>query len=383
MRKRRIYQIFTTTMACVALMGCASGEQSKETLKTGAEITTEKKANKPVESDKDNATTIESGEIDSSIKENETDENLSEVTTTQNEESSGDTKQQEITSDEEETTSNKQEETTTDGQKITIKNEDSTSATKQEAETTTKKSENITTTTKQETTTTKKQETTRPTTVKPTIKETTTIEETTMVEWLGVEKETIVGEAEPVKYGTVRIPITEKYYDVYSNGNREYAYEYSKYEYDFSGFNSTDDDMKDEAMELADANLAYYEEVLKLVNEIRAEVGVPKLILDETMCDAASMRAVEMTYSNKFAHERPDGRSCFSVLDYFKVNHGACGENIAAGYNSPEAVVRGWKNSPGHYSNMINSNYTKIGIGYMKGSSGNSYGAYWVQVFSD
>ena len=31
---------------------------------------------------------------------------------------------------------------------------------------------------------------------------------------------------------------------------------------------------------------------------------------------------------------------------------------------------------------MINSNYTKIGIGYMKGSSGNSYGAYWVQMFS-
>lgn len=381
-------------MACVALMGCASGEQSKETLKTEAEITTEKKADKPIESDKVNTTTIGSGEIDSSIKDNETDENLSEVTTTQNEESSGDTNQQEITSDEEETTSNQQEETTTDEQETTTKNEDLTSSTKQESETTTKKSENVTTTKKQETSTTKKQETTKTTTVKPTIKETTTKEETTTiketttkeettrVEWLGVEKETIVGEAEPIKYGTVRIPITEKYYDVYSNGNREYAYEYSKYEYDFSGFNATDDDMKDEAMELADANLSYYEEVLKLVNEIRTEAGVPELVLDSKMCDAATMRAVEIKYSNKFAHERPDGRSCFSVLDYFKVNHGACGENIAAGYSSPEAVVRGWKNSPGHYANMINSNYTKIGIGYMKGSSGNSYGAYWVQLFS-
>lgn len=52
----------------------------------------------------------------------------------------------------------------------------------------------------------------------------------------------------------------------------------------------------------------------------------------------------------------------------------ACGENIAVGYRDPASVVRGWEHSPGHFRNLVNRGYTKIGAA--------EYNGFWVQVFS-
>jgi len=50
------------------------------------------------------------------------------------------------------------------------------------------------------------------------------------------------------------------------------------------------------------------------------------------------------------------------------------GENIAAGYRDPAATVEGWKNSQGHFRNMVDSDYTKVGAAHYEG--------FWVQIFS-
>lgn len=50
------------------------------------------------------------------------------------------------------------------------------------------------------------------------------------------------------------------------------------------------------------------------------------------------------------------------------------GENIAVGYRDPASVVRGWKSSRGHFRNMVNGSYTKIGAAHYKN--------FWVQIFS-
>lgn len=126
---------------------------------------------------------------------------------------------------------------------------------------------------------------------------------------------------------------------------------------------------------------SYYEEILVLVNQIRAEAGVAPLVLDDQLCKAATMRAVEMDYANLFSHTRPDGSSCFTVLSQYGISYRSCGENIAAGYSSPEDVVEGWKNSSGHYKNMVNSSYTKLGVGYAKRQFG-EWAHYWVQLFT-
>lgn len=55
------------------------------------------------------------------------------------------------------------------------------------------------------------------------------------------------------------------------------------------------------------------------------------------------------------------------------------GENVAMGYTSPEAVMKGWMNSSGHRANIMNRGYVKIGVGVAKGSDGRLY---WTQNFS-
>ena len=86
-----------------------------------------------------------------------------------------------------------------------------------------------------------------------------------------------------------------------------------------------------------------------------------------------------MELTESFSHNRPDGRFFDSVMADLNYNIFAFGENIAYGskYGSPKAVSEGWKNSPGHYANMINADYGSIGIGVY-----NLNGVYyWVQLF--
>lgn len=124
---------------------------------------------------------------------------------------------------------------------------------------------------------------------------------------------------------------------------------------------------------------AYPNEVLKLVNEERAKVGAQPLVLDPSLCEAAAVRAQEITAL--LSHTRPDGTSCFSVLVDMGIPYMTCGENIAAGQAAPEAVVAGWMDSEGHRENILNASYGKLGVGFVKTDA--NYRYYWVQLFTD
>ena len=54
------------------------------------------------------------------------------------------------------------------------------------------------------------------------------------------------------------------------------------------------------------------------------------------------------------------------------------GENIAYGYPTAAAVMKAWMNSPGHRSNILNRQFTKIGLGLARSADGTPY---WVQDF--
>lgn len=127
---------------------------------------------------------------------------------------------------------------------------------------------------------------------------------------------------------------------------------------------------------------AFANEVLRLVNAERAKEGVEPLVLDEALCNAGNMRAIEMDYSGYFSHTRPNGHSCFEVYDICDVEwQSACGENIAAGQATPEAVVASWLGSSGHRANIIDPKYTRMGLGYSTGGGGR-YSHYWAQEFA-
>ena len=120
---------------------------------------------------------------------------------------------------------------------------------------------------------------------------------------------------------------------------------------------------------------AFPEEVLQLVNKERAKVGARPLRLSQDLMDAAAIRAEEIT--RHFAHERPDGSSCFTLL---RNRNRTLGENIAAGNATPEEVVDQWMHSPGHRANMLNKDFKELGMGYCR-KEGTEYTHYWIQMF--
>ena len=118
------------------------------------------------------------------------------------------------------------------------------------------------------------------------------------------------------------------------------------------------------------------QQVLDLVNAERAKCGLAPLSWDASnLAPGAALRAQEI--SQVFSHTRPNGSSCFTAVS----NPGWLGENIAAGQRSPQEVMNSWMNSPGHRANILNANFTKLGVGYYYNASA-SYRYYWVQMFS-
>ena len=121
---------------------------------------------------------------------------------------------------------------------------------------------------------------------------------------------------------------------------------------------------------------AFANEVVRLVNEERAKAGLPALTVDRGAASAAQVRAKEIERS--FSHTRPDGSSFNSALTEAGVNFRGAGENIAYGQNSPEKVMEGWMNSSGHRANILNRDFTSIGVAHYQDASGTDY---WTQLF--
>ncbi|MGN1338720.1 MAG: chitobiase/beta-hexosaminidase C-terminal domain-containing protein [Oscillospiraceae bacterium] len=122
----------------------------------------------------------------------------------------------------------------------------------------------------------------------------------------------------------------------------------------------------------------YAEEVVRLVNIEREKYGLSPLRTNKKLMDTAQLRAQELT--EYYDHTRPDGSRCFTALSQAGLNYRSAGENIAAGYSSPKAVVDGWMNSAGHRNNILSTQFTEIGVGYAA-SSNSSYHGYWAQMF--
>lgn len=135
----------------------------------------------------------------------------------------------------------------------------------------------------------------------------------------------------------------------------------------------------------AEAQLA--QEVLTLVNQERANVGLAPLAWHAGCAQVAYDHSWDMDARDFFSHTNPDGLSPFQRMQNAGVSYSSAGENIAAGYTSAQLVMygypgqnNGWMNSTGHRNNILSTNYTEIGIGVRQGSNG-QYGTYWTQVF--
>lgn len=122
---------------------------------------------------------------------------------------------------------------------------------------------------------------------------------------------------------------------------------------------------------------SYEQQIVDLINKERKAEGLPSLTLSAAVSKAAYKRAMEI--KDFFSHTRPDGTSCFTVLSEFGITYNTCGENIAYGQKTPEAVMEAWMNSSGHRANILSSGFGQVGIGYYEVNGI----PYWVQLFTN
>ncbi|EMR06762.1 putative protein, YkwD family [Bhargavaea cecembensis DSE10] len=120
---------------------------------------------------------------------------------------------------------------------------------------------------------------------------------------------------------------------------------------------------------------AVEQKVLDLTNAERAKAGLQPLAADAKLMDAARVKSADMRQNNYFSHTSPVHGSPFDQMKAAGISYKKAAENIAMGQRTPEEVVKGWMESPGHRQNILTPEFTHIGIGY------DSNGHYWTQMF--
>ena len=118
------------------------------------------------------------------------------------------------------------------------------------------------------------------------------------------------------------------------------------------------------------------EAVLDLTNDERAAAGCGPLEGHAALDDAARLHAEDMADNDYFDHTSLDGRSPTDRAAE-QGYEGGVGENIAAGYPDAAAVMEGWMNSEGHRANLLNCDYSVLGVG----TADRDGTIHWVQNF--
>ncbi|NDU77494.1 CAP domain-containing protein [Actinomadura sp. DSM 109109] len=116
--------------------------------------------------------------------------------------------------------------------------------------------------------------------------------------------------------------------------------------------------------------------VVSLTNAERAKHGCPALRNDARLATAARRHSQDMAANNYFDHTSRNGDSPWKRMEDAGYDSPGA-ENIAKGYPTASAVVKGWMDSPGHRANILNCGLRAIGVGMASGSGG----PLWTQDF--
>ncbi|MGA1867790.1 MAG: CAP domain-containing protein [bacterium] len=165
----------------------------------------------------------------------------------------------------------------------------------------------------------------------------------------------------------------------YNNAFKIKFQQYDNYPVSWDGFAFDDIHIKGSGHEEArdSDNLTPEEhQLITLINQTRQENGRSPLIINNALNSAARRHARDMSQNNFLNHTGSDGSNAWERIRDAGFEFVNAGENIAAGYDTPEGVVNGWMQSTRHRDNILNQNFCAIGAGYAYEST-SSYGHYW------
>jgi len=130
--------------------------------------------------------------------------------------------------------------------------------------------------------------------------------------------------------------------------------------------------------------------VLELVNAARAEARkcgrqefapAPPLTSSPVLAAAAAAHARDMAEHGELTHTGSDGSKPAERITRAGYAWRGSGENVAAGQRNADAVVAAWLESPGHCANIMEPNFTEMGVAFVQVPDANP-GIYWAQSFA-
>lgn len=131
--------------------------------------------------------------------------------------------------------------------------------------------------------------------------------------------------------------------------------------------------------------VTFMNEVLALTNVERRNANLPEFTLNQNLSNAAQIQSKDLAQKDFFAHISPTGKTLADRLEESGyTGYATAGENIAAGQISAEQVVREWMESPSHRENILDSEFTELGVGYyfLENDTGEiNFNNYWTQTF--
>ncbi|MBY0310052.1 CAP domain-containing protein [Patescibacteria group bacterium] len=121
--------------------------------------------------------------------------------------------------------------------------------------------------------------------------------------------------------------------------------------------------------------------VVELTNEERAVAAAGALRRSSVLDEAAQLKAEHMAAEGYFAHYSPKGVTPWDWFDEVGYVYAHAGENLAIHFSDSGEVVEAWMKSPTHRANIVNGNYTEIGVGTAKGTYQGYDTIFVVQLF--
>ena len=121
--------------------------------------------------------------------------------------------------------------------------------------------------------------------------------------------------------------------------------------------------------------------LVDLTNNNRLASNLGGLKTNPMLEEAARRKAADMAEKSYFAHYSPEGLSPWYFIQSVNYDFIYAGENLAVFFSDSEDVVDAWMDSPGHRENILNQNFTEIGIATSKGYYKGEETIFVVQMF--
>ncbi|RLC38035.1 hypothetical protein DRH27_03255 [Candidatus Falkowbacteria bacterium] len=122
--------------------------------------------------------------------------------------------------------------------------------------------------------------------------------------------------------------------------------------------------------------------IFLLINHDRSSDNLPRLEINPVLSASALAKAEDMLAKDYFAHYTPDGLKPWDFINRDLYPYTLVGENLAINFTTADSAHNALMNSESHKKNILNSNYSEVGIAVVNGMLDNKNTNVLVELFA-